>query len=273
MVSSPIVVGFDGTPDAVAAAVWAVDEAAARGAPVRLVHACQPWPSPEARARVESAVEAGVRAARSARPTVAVTGTVLAGPPHVVLTMQSHHASLVVVGNRGPGRLTGPVLGSVGLALAAHARCPVAVVREPEQPRIGLNHVLVGLDGSTVSLRALAFGFEHADRRGLPLHAIQVWTPPRHHEPDTVPEREDRRMAATIAAWQEKFPRVRVTWEVARGPAAEVLVDASRYAKLAVVGPRGRGEYSQLPLGTVGQHLLRHGHCPIVVVREPGDCG
>ncbi|GAA4473907.1 universal stress protein [Phytohabitans houttuyneae] len=280
MVTGPIVVGFDGTEDAVAAAVWAVDEAASHGAPVRLLYACQPgmacpcapWPAAAARAQAESVVDAGVSAARAARPGVTVTGAVLAGPPHVILTMQSHHASLVVVGSRGPDRFTGPVLGSVGLALAAHAHCPVTVVREPEHPSAGAGHVLVGLDGSAMSLRALAFGFDYADRRGLAVHTIQAWSAPRHHDRDAVPDRAHGHLAATVAAWKDKFPRVSTTWEMARGPAAEVLVEASRRAQLAVVGPRGAGEYSRLPLGTVGQHLLRHGHCPVVVVREPGDC-
>jgi len=281
MVTQPVIVGFDGSIDATAAAVWAVDEAARRGAPVRLICACQPsaashdaaWPAALARARAEAAVEAGIRAARAARPAVAVTGTVLAGPPHVILTMQSRHASLLVVGSRGPDRFTGPVLGSVGVALAAHAHCPVVVVREPERPSVGLGHVLVGVDGSAISLRALAFGFEHAERRDLPLHAIEVWAPPLHHESDAVPEQEHGHLQATIATWQEKFPRVPVTWEVARGPAGEVLVGASRYAHLAVVGPRGLGGYSQSPLGSVSQHLLRYGHCPVAVVREPADYG
>jgi nucleotide-binding universal stress UspA family protein len=58
----------------------------------------------------------------------------------------------------------------------------------------------------------------------------------------------------------------RVHAKVIRGSAAPVLLEAARDAALLVVGSRGRGEFTELVLGSVSDNCVRHAGCPVVVV-------
>jgi nucleotide-binding universal stress UspA family protein len=60
---------------------------------------------------------------------VLVEPVVARGTPGFALIEASRHADLVVVGSRGHGGFTDLVLGSTTLEIAAHAHCPVAIVR------------------------------------------------------------------------------------------------------------------------------------------------
>lgn len=51
------------------------------------------------------------------------------------------------------------------------------------------------------------------------------------------------------------------------GSPGPVLVNASVGAELLVLGSRGHGGFSGAVLGSVGQHCVRHAHCPVVIIR------
>lgn len=140
-----IVVGADGSPGAVAAARWAVEEAALRGVAVRLVSAFQ---TPAAWLGMGEALGASMTSQISEDdlenyataaiddtlqqidvPTsVTVIKDVRQGHPADVLIEAAMDAVLLVVGNRGHGDIGSVLLGSVGLHCVHHATCPVVVV-------------------------------------------------------------------------------------------------------------------------------------------------
>jgi nucleotide-binding universal stress UspA family protein len=53
---------------------------------------------------------------------------------------------------------------------------------------------------------------------------------------------------------------------VVQGNAAHVLIEASRDARMLVVGSRGHGAFAGMVLGSVSQHCVQHMTCPVVVV-------
>jgi nucleotide-binding universal stress UspA family protein len=198
------------------------------------------------------------------------------GDPAVVLAGESKRAELVVLGDRGLGGFTGLLLGSVAVALSAHAACPVVVVRGVEaDPAVSRPEpVVVGVDGSQGSTAAVDFAVESAVLRGVPLVAVHAWrdvlvdaTMAPLVDWDAVESDEREVLAERLAGTRAEHPDLVLRRLVVRDRPARALVDESRNAQLVVVGSRGRGGMQGLLLGSVSQQLLHHAHCPVAVVR------
>ncbi|MFC5992881.1 universal stress protein [Pseudonocardia hispaniensis] len=284
----PVVVGVDGSEPALDAVRWAAREAAARRVPLRLVGAFVWTGTPHigdlglgesyleglwqaARAELEDAAEA----ARSVAPDVTIEQEVRAGYPVPVLADESERARMVAVGSRGLGGFTGLLVGSVAVGLATHASSPVVVVRGAV-PEASSAPVVVGVDGSPVSEAAVAFAFEAASWRRVPLVAVHTWSDMLLDPTlgplldwDAIEADERQVLAERLAGWSEKYPDVEVRRVVERDRPAKALVDRSGDAQLVVVGSRGRGGFAGALLGSVSQSLLRHARCPVAIVR-PG---
>ncbi|GAB2838913.1 universal stress protein [Actinocorallia aurea] len=281
----PVVAGVDGSEPGYAAVEWAAAEAARRHLPLRLVFAVTPrllehTSAPgaetvrqEIRDGCLQALRRGAdRAAATAR-SVAVDTELIAGGAAAALVAEGERAELLVVGGRGHGELAGLLLGSVTGQVAAHAPCPVAVVRHAEPPTH--NEVVVGVDTAESARDALEFAFAEASARGARLRAVHAWTHPPgtgHGEmqpvvfdPELVAEEEGLVLAEALAGWTGRYPDVEVTPEVVRGRAVRALAGASAKADVLVVGSRGRGGFPGLVLGSVGRAMLHHAHCPVVV--------
>ncbi|MFG3691132.1 universal stress protein [Micromonospora sp. NPDC047740] len=282
-----ILVGYDGSADSTVALNWALDEAGRSGRPVRLAYVFEwltvvgwigpgvapgIWPDETARRKVEELVRKAAADAGAERPGLTVTGEVFDGPPALVLQERSADAGLLVLGSRGHGGFGGLLVGSTAVSVTAHAHCPVVVVRQGQVANSG--PVVVGVDGSESSLRALGFAVERAAQRDVPLRLLRAWAPPseRWVDPGSGPEETEatERAAAeeSLAPWRKTFPDVPVEIQSSPGNAAALLVEASRAAQLVVVGSRGRGGLRGMLLGSVSQQLIHHASCPVAVVRE-----
>jgi nucleotide-binding universal stress UspA family protein len=141
-----VVVGVDDSPESHAALSWAVDYAELSEAQLHVV-AVVPFPQmsalwtdrpadalPEvhlAAAQAEAGHLLDQLALERERPfTCPVQVHALVGHPASTLIGFSEGADLLVVGSRRPGPMSRLVLGSVSDAVARHARCPVAVIRQ-----------------------------------------------------------------------------------------------------------------------------------------------
>lgn len=283
----PVVVGYDTSEHAQSALGVAADQAVRRHVPLRIVHALGVRPYAELfpegaipldtlpwRAAGQQRLEAVADQLRSTRPDLAVSVVVRMSSPTVLLLEETREAALLVVGARGEGGFPGLTIGSVGAQVAAHARCPVLVVRDAAQPD---GPVVVGVDGSDASEPAIGFAFEQASDRGarlVALHAFLPWAyeavPAAADLPsDVLHDDEARRwLSEALAGWQEKFPDVQVEYATLRREAAVALVETSAQAQLVVVGSRGRGGFRGLLLGSVSRSVLHHAACPVAVVRR-----
>jgi nucleotide-binding universal stress UspA family protein len=278
----------DGSECALHAVRWAAAEAVRRHRPLRLV-AAHTWPSgtrvgtpdlgvdPEAVLRevVVGRLATAAAAATAVARDLPVEQVETTGSPVAVLQAESTRAELVVLGDRGLGGFAGLLIGPVAVTLAAHAACPIVVVRGPEPDRMVRSEaVVVGVDGSPTSEGAVAFAFEAAALRGVPLVAVHTWfdmvvdaTMAPLIDWDVTEADEREVLAERLAGWAEKYPDVAVRRLVARDRPARALVEESGRAQLVVVGSRGRGGISGLLLGSVSQALLHHAACPVAVVQ------
>ncbi len=170
--------------------------------------------------------------------------------------------------------------GSTAVGVAAHATSPVVVVRTREGATVPPDDgpVVVGVDGSPLSERAVTYAFEEASLRAAPLVALHAWTDvedegllgrARALLSGAPSETEQGRLlAADLASRQEKYPDVAVERVVVRDRPRRQLLERSATARLVVVGSRGRGGFRGLLLGSTSQALVHHARCPVMIVRS-----
>jgi nucleotide-binding universal stress UspA family protein len=269
-----VVAGFDGSQSCMVAIEVAAREVRQRVAALTLVHAFT-WPliyppllgdfdpaDPLPRVRARHRLDQAVEQVRQQQPDLRVDGELVDGAPAAVLVDFSRRADLVVLGHRGEGGFAELLAGSVAIHTAAHAECPVLVVRgtvaKPDAP------VVVGVDGSEPASRALEFAFATANRRNAPLMVMAVWPPGMEHRTPGHPEM----LLTSLGPCLLEYPDVLVDASILhdRSPAG-ALIRATEGAGLVVVGSRGLGGLRGLLLGSVGRALIEHAPCPVAIVR------
>ncbi|SCL26820.1 universal stress protein [Micromonospora inyonensis] len=284
-----VVVGVDGSAQALRAVRLAAVEADRRQRPLRVVHAYI-WPllhvsgAPPAggppgsglRQQAHRIVDEAVDEARAAVADLPVTGEIIDGGAAAVLLGESLTASSVVVGDRGLGGFTSLLVGSVAIQVAAYADCPVLVARGTDRTT---GPVVVGVDGSDLSRLAVQVAAEQAAWRDTGLLAVHAYRHPAStgpgdmqplvHQEGALRGEEERLLAESLAGLADRYPQVPVTGQVVHAKPGAALTEASRRAQLLVVGARGRGELTGLLLGSVSQAVLHHSDCPVAVVRGP----
>jgi nucleotide-binding universal stress UspA family protein len=161
--------------------------------------------------------------------------------------------------------------------------------------------VVVGVDGSEGSAKALAWAVEEARMRGAILRIVHAWHFPRlsdaayvqastPSEPSGLPsddtayeefrsdvigrsggepgDAESAVVVSQITAVLGPSPDVPLERYVKQGRATQVILEAARDADLVVVGSRGRDGFTGLLLGSVSSQVAQHAHCPVTVVHS-----
>ncbi|WP_407289172.1 universal stress protein [Streptomyces sp. BP-8] len=282
-----LVVGVDGSDSALRALDWAVDEAARRKLPLDVLHASA-WERFEGTAQgperpgeqvlAEGVVQSAAAQARCRNPDLKVVAQVVADDAVTALLRAGHYASVLVLGSRGHGEIAGLLLGSVGMAVAARARCPVIVVRGDAAGMAGTHRcVLLGV-GDPEKGAAVRFAFEEAEVRGCLLKAVHAWRRPAHETADPplladqAQSHHEKQAAALLDEALEEaagaHPSVHVRRTTVEGPTHKVLVHRAAAADLLVIGAGHRHGHFGLPLGRVAHTALCHADCPVAIVPQ-----
>jgi nucleotide-binding universal stress UspA family protein len=144
------------------------------------------------------------------------------------------------------------------------------------------SEIVVGVDGSEPSRRALAWATRQAKLTGATVHAVIAWEPPIAFGFEPVVGLGWDFAADALKALEQVVDEtvgpdrtVDVRASAIEGRPAPVLIQAAETAELLVVGHRGRGAFPGMTLGSVAVHCVQHASCPVVVVRhgrsDPGE--
>lgn len=268
----PIVVGTDGSEESLRAVEWAAGEAILHSVPLRIVSAALLPPVMTAlqirpdrdhladliRAERDLALDAAASRAARVAPGLVIMTDPVAGPPAQAVAETGSGASMLVVGSRGAGAFTALALGSVSRYAAAHAACPVVVVRDLLPAASGL--VGVGVADLDDCAGPLTFAFEEASLHKAAVLAIHAWP-----GPGPVTAEADARLAELIGSWANKYPGVPVSQQIMPGHPARALIGLSVRADLIVMGRHGGHPGPHGP-GPVRHAVLSHAHGPVAVV-------
>lgn len=288
----PVVVGVDGSKASQGALRWAAREAARWRRPLRVVHAMSlaayateaavpRLTLADAEAAGRRMLEDAVARARDEAPGTTADGVLELEDSAVhALLRAGDGAEMMVLGSRGRGGVSELLLGSTAHAVARHAPCPLVVVRGDAGQEADDAPVVVGVDGSALSLAAVGFAFAAASARGVGLIAVHAWTRPSvtgselaayglvdPAETERVAQSHALALSETLAGYREQHPDVPVDQRVVEGHPGQVLAAESERASLVVVGSRGRGGFRGLVLGSVSSAALHHCASPVAVVR------
>ncbi|MFJ7175990.1 universal stress protein [Streptomyces massasporeus] len=282
-----VTVGLDGSPESLAAARWAADEAESRKLTLRLLHA---WPllAPEPTS-VPSEVDQNYWAKRlvhtaqaelqARHPGLSIVGNLVADDAQNALLQAASESEMLVLGSRGLEPVESYFLGDVSMPVVARAERPVVLVRaqaggETAGPA-SAGRVVVALKLHGPSDDLLDFAFHTAAARGVPLQAVHGRSVPLHARvpwgvdhgvTEEITRDALKELGKTLRPWREKYPQVDVADGIRLESPARAVVRSAEDAALLVVGRREHRPGLGHHLGPVAQAAIHHGRCPVAVV-------
>lgn len=280
-----IAVGVDGSDRGWAALAWAREAAESPGSSLTICSArpsrgpVQPTADMASMELFDPVLARHVHAVRDRLGGHRVAVELPVGDPADALLDLADRADLLVLG--GSTQVQRGIRSTVVTRVASRTRTPLVVVRPvPVHPesRLFAGHVVVGVDGTTGSRRAIRFAFEYANRHHVPLAAVHVATAP----PDdfwfdetmlethfgTVPA-PMALLAAEIDPIAHDFRDVPVKRVVCPGRPVQALRRAAGGAYLLVLGRRSRGFGPMIRFGSVAHAFALDAACVVAIV--PGE--
>ena len=273
-----VVVGIDGSPAAVRAARWAIDEVAHMDIPVRLLNIRELGPDAgrnerhEVLAASEEAVHEAYAAIEAVGKSVKVEMEIIEGRPVPLLIEATASTPLLCIGDTGSGNGSTSGFGSTAVELMQSAHCSVAIIRGgPNADPTDNRSIVAHLDGSPDDDAALEWAFEEAKRRNAPLVLMTSYQSGFDvFQNDRILREHDRRMHAIldhyVAVQAPHYPEVNVRTVTAYGTFLTYLADHANSIQLVILGATQACEVRQL-IDSAGAIALRDSDFSLLVAR------
>ncbi|GAB3995873.1 universal stress protein [Glycomyces albus] len=137
--------------------------------------------------------------------------------------------------------------------------------------------IVVGIDGSPASARALRWAVRQAELTGAEVEAMHAWQVPAMYGTaamalpgDQLAQTAENTLNEAMAdvAGESRSRGIAVSQRLVEAHPAKALIEESKDADLVVVGNRGHGGFVGALIGSVSQQVVHHASCPVVVVRS-----
>lgn len=138
-----------------------------------------------------------------------------------------------------------------------------------------MGFVVVGVDGSDISTRALVWGMAFARSMDHQIVAVTGFVIPwtifitPTYQPEDYARDAEEMLQRSVREAQSSVPDVTVEPRLVQESPSQALIMASHGAELLVVGARGHGALSDVHVGSVANACVNHAPCPVVVYRDP----
>jgi nucleotide-binding universal stress UspA family protein len=267
--------------------VWLPPSDVETGLPEELKEVAQ-----KARARGEEALsiaqgnaEAGASTIRQLFPSWKVQGEATADSPGWGIISRAEHwpADLIVVGSQGLSGIGKLIQGSVSQKVVTHAHCPVRIGRPAQDPERKQIRLMIGIDGSSGSIRAVDHVTQRSWPRDTEIHLIAVldprfstaaisylpqaaqWIQEGYQDEEAwirgVMEKESKKI---------KDSGLHVTTSIQQGDPKYLIIEFSRQweADTIFVGARGLTRVERFLMGSVSGAVASRAHCSVEVVHR-----
>ena len=213
----------------------------------------------------------------------------------IVALAEEIGAGLIVMGSRGLGGVRRALMGSVSGSVVRHAHCPVLVVRQGEsgEPVFSSRKILLATDGSEEATLAARTAADIAQKTDSELHVVhaRLMLPftgyPVAEAPTSGGPSDEEEARQRVTRWLEDQVRrieaeggnVAQTHLRLGRPEEGIITVAEEIVSLAeelgagliVVGSRGLGGMRRALMGRISDAVVRHAHCPVLVVRREAE--
>src|SRR5919112_1928364 len=293
-----ILLATDGSEEAELALLTAVDLANRTNSELHMVHVSEYVPmflayteeEPAEREReAREVLDEQVKKIEEAGGAVAEAHIRMGGRPdqRIVELAEELGIGLIAMGSRGLGGIRRALMGSVSDSVVQHAHCPVLVARrgrqEEEQGAASIfpTKILLATDGSEEANLAAQTAADIAEKTGSELHLVHVRSVPAYIDPSSerieiiesaeedVRNEAQQVLDAQIEQIKAAGGNVAQTHVRLGRPDEEIVLLAKEIgAGLIEMGSRGLGGIRRVFIGSVSDSVVRHAHCPVLVVRE-----
>jgi nucleotide-binding universal stress UspA family protein len=268
----PIVVGIDGSKQAVRAAIWASDEAVSRDTPLRLLHVVDGNSTDLDRdyEYAEHIVHKAWTAVEKTGKPVKLESDIRQGDPVAELVEVSRKAEMICVGAKGTITSGKHKPGSTAAALGQSALCPVAIVRRrhTHKPLPAGRWVIAALDESLTAPSVLQTAMDEALLRNAPLLALTPWGT---RADDAGEDDDDTDLRTKLHHYLDEAADDNADVQVCALPMPDnmsnLLEQSAHIDQLVIVGANNPELVAEV-VGPKAQMILRDTNCSLLILRD-----